>query len=56
MKKSRKGGTNSTRKTKKIKHLSKIEIEFLKLLRIFEKSKSDIENQISIVESLIFEG
>ena len=55
MKKSRRGATNSTRKTK-IKHISKIEIEFLKLLRIFEKSKSDIENQISIVESLIFEG
>ena len=53
-KKSRKGGMYSTTQTKKNKNYTKIEIEYLKLLRILDKSKEDIQKQMEILENTIF--
>ena len=48
MKKSRKGGSNSLKQTKKLKNYTKVEIEYLKLLRIYDKAKEDIQRQMEI--------
>ena len=56
MKKTRKGGTNVTNKqTRKVKNYKKVEIEYLKLLRILDKAKEDIQRQMEILENAIFE-
>ena len=56
MKKSRKGGTNINKQTRKIKNYTKTEIEYLKLLRILDKAKEDIQRQMEILEKSIFEN
>lgn len=56
MKKTRKGGSNSLKQTRKLKKYSKVEIEYLKLLRIYDKAKEDIQRQMEILEKSIFEN
>jgi len=55
MKKTRKGGSNTNKQSRKLKKYTKIEIEYLKLLRILDKAKEDIQRQMEILEKSIFE-
>lgn len=61
MKKTRRGGNSRNRETRKIKNYSKTEIEYIKLLRIYEITKNNFieqmdkfEKQMDILEKSIF--
>lgn len=56
MRKSKRGGNNVTNKqTRKVKKINKVEFEYLKLLKILDKAKEDIQRQMEILENAIFE-
>ena len=56
MTKTKKSVSITNNKTKKLKHYTKVEIEYLKLLRIYDKAITDIRIQMDILEKSIFEN